>query len=251
MKADLIAAFDSVSDGYSIDRVIADPAMNLAFLEKCRQLGLNASASQLNQKLLNLRKSSSLAGRPRSKVTRFRDSDEYRFAAEMAIRFMERKHGLSLDQIMCSPDLASEFDCLAQEICPGYSALAYRWAAFGLRKAKKLLPETAARLVVPDQVFRFPAAELAVNDVPDEQGLYVFFDRSNVLYIGEAQSLRKRIKKHLDHSDNKGFARWMWQYGPDDLHLELQVFSAISVRMRKALELELIRSRGSVFNVKR
>ncbi|HKB05039.1 MAG TPA: hypothetical protein VKD90_22640, partial [Gemmataceae bacterium] len=62
--------------------------------------------------------------------------------------------------------------------------------------------------------------------------------------------LYKRIKKHLDHSDNKGLARWLWENGADDLHLELHILSVDhAARDRKALETELIRSRGPKFNV--
>jgi hypothetical protein len=70
--------------------------------------------------------------------------------------------------------------------------------------------------------------------------------------VGEAESLRNRIGKHLDHSDNKGFARWMWEQGIDQLFLELQVLdSSISQKVRRALERELIRSRNPHFNIQR
>ncbi len=75
---------------------------------------------------------------------------------------------------------------------------------------------------------------------------------SGALYIGEAENLFKRLKKHLDHSDNKGLARWMWEHGMDDVQLEVQVLAAeTKTIVRRALETELIRSRLPLFNVAR
>src|SRR5271166_2808916 len=36
--------------------------------------------------------------------------DQYRFAAEMAGRYLERREHLSLDRILCDPELAAVFD---------------------------------------------------------------------------------------------------------------------------------------------
>jgi excinuclease UvrABC nuclease subunit len=50
-----------------------------------------------------------------------------------------------------------------------------------------------------------------------------------VLYVGEAINLRKRLRKHLDHSDNKGLARWLWENGATDLHLKIHVLEATAI----------------------
>ncbi len=82
--------------------------------------------------------------------------------------------------------------------------------------------------------------------------MYIFYSNRATLYVGESDNLQKRIRKHLDHSDNKELARWLWEYGDASLHLELQVLDkSITQRVRRALEIELIRSRSPVFNVKR
>ena len=94
------------------------------------------------------------------------------------------------------------------------------------------------------------AEDVKLEEIPVRPGLYLFIDRDQVLYIGECQSLRKRIDKHLDHSDNKGLAHWLWQHGTTDLHLEYHVLpKGVSARVRKAMEAELIRSRKPLFNL--
>ncbi len=63
--------------------------------------------------------------------------------------------------------------------------------------------------------------------------------------------MRVRIKQHLDHSDRKELARWLWENGTEELRLEIQLLEPDTpTRVRKALEAELIRSRDPVFNVK-
>lgn len=252
MAAAIVEAFDIVAKGFSADRVIADPELNAMFIAKCRQLGLQESAASLNRALLNLRKKGGLSGRPHSKRTHFNDEDEYRFAAEIAGRFIERRDNISLDAVICDPQKASEFDDVAMRIAPGYSPLQYRWAALNLRKAKRLAPELVARIARPIEVINLSVSEIVPDELPLSQGLYLFFAADKLLYVGESENLGKRLKKHLDHSDNKGLARWIWEYGIENLHLEMQILEDLTeTRVRKALELELIRSRQPVFNIKR
>ena len=142
----LTDAYDAIRDGYSVDRVIADPLLNEAFINECKRLGLHGSPASLNHSLLNLRKRGALNGRARSKRTHFANEDEFRFATEMAARFLERREGVSLDSLLCDPALAEEFDRLVADIAPGFSSLQYRWAALNLRKAKKFEPEVASRI---------------------------------------------------------------------------------------------------------
>jgi site-specific DNA-methyltransferase (adenine-specific) len=251
MKSKLIAALDATCQGFSPDRVVADPELNAAFLSEAGRLGLTAAAATLNRSLLNLRKAGDLRGR-KSKKTSFADEGDYRFAAEMAIRFLERRDGISLDSIICDPQLAAEFDACGARIAPGYSPLQYRWAAFNLRKASRLKPELLARVAPPVAVAIHSVKDLDLGKIPAEQGLYIFFMATGALYVGEAENLFKRLKKHLDHSDNKGLARWMWEHGTDDVHVEIQVLAAdMKTIVRRALETELIRSRTPLFNVAR
>ncbi len=165
---------------------------------------------------------------------------------------MERRDGVTLDDIICDPQLAAEFDQLAGALSPGYSPLEYRWAALGLRKINRLSPELLARIAPPVRLLRFPVVDLDMNQVPTDQGLYLFLTPVECLYVGEAENLFNRLSKHLDHSDNRGLARWLWEQGATQLFVELQVLQRETlVKVRRALERELIRSRKPTFNVQR
>jgi hypothetical protein len=245
----VLRAFHQVRDGWSPDRVVADPDLNRLFEAECRKLGLEIRVGECNRILLNLRRSSHLSDLHSARTT-FPEQGDYEFACEIAIRFLERRDGVTLDHVVCDPVRAAEFDELAARIAPGYSALQYRWAALSLRKNRRLRPEPIGRAIQPTSIVQQRVDQIDSADVPPAQGLYIFFAGSECLYVGEAQDLRSRLKKHLDHSDNRGLARWLWEHGGDAVYVEWQALPPTThTRTRKAMECELIRSRRPVFNV--
>jgi hypothetical protein len=62
MKDEIVEAFRHASQGFSPDRVVADPDLNRVYLGECSRLGLDSSAATLNRSLLNLRKRGALRG---------------------------------------------------------------------------------------------------------------------------------------------------------------------------------------------
>ncbi len=252
LRRGVAAAFKAVSSGYSADRVIADINLNAQFLKSCSALGLECADTRLNQCLLNLRKASVLADFKCAKRTNIRNQEEYSFGSEIAVRIIERRRLVSLDQVLCDPVLALEFDEIASRIAPGYSSLEYRWAALCLRKTSRLKPELLGRVVRAEVVGPIPVRGLDVASLPIAQGLYIFASKERVLYVGEATNLRNRLKKHIDHSDNKFLAQYLWEFGAKGVILEYHVLpESIPTRIRKAMELELIRSRRAEYNVQR
>jgi hypothetical protein len=249
MREVVRAAFLAVRGDRSPDVVIADPVINERFLLECQARGLADSPALLNQCLLNLRKSRDLQGINSRRVP-LRNQEDYCFASEIAVRFLERRDQNSLDQILCDPAKAAEFDQIAADLAPGFSPFQYRWAALNLRKRKRLRPELLGKVVPAEAVETFRATDVKLDQVPVRPGLYLFFEPKQVLYVGECQNLRKRIGKHLDHSDNKGLAHWLWQQGAADLRVEYHVLPAgVAARARKAMEAELIHSRRPAFNI--
>jgi len=247
-------AFREVHDGWSTDEVILRDTLNEAFIRHCRRSLPAADAAQLNWTLLNLRKAGRLEVRA-TKRTSLRH-DDYFHAAEIAARFMYDKYRLTTDRVMCDPERRNEFDSVAQAAAPGISAYRLRKAAFGLRKARKLRPELVARVADWDREIISVPAKKIVSDaeiVPTNPGVYIFRDASGYLYIGESANLRTRVAKHLDHSDRKSLARYLWENGAEDMTVELHSFdpnsNARHKEMRRAYESELIRSRKPRFNI--
>src|SRR5690606_36265563 len=89
--------------------------------------------------------------------------------------------------------------------------------------------------------------------VPDGPGIYLFRDQSGVLYLGEASRLRRRVLTHLDHSDRKSLARYLWDNDIQDIEIELHSFASPGpcdkLDVRRDYEAELIKSRNPRFNL--
>ena len=205
----VIDAFKQVHGGCSVDRLLADVEIDAAFIDACRGKGLAGTAAVWNRTLIGLRKSKRV---PRcgshTRVFAARDMDHYSFASEIAIAEMSLRN-LSLDDILCDPTLAREFDQLAAQYAPNFSSLQYRWAALNLRKrakerhdcAKNLPPELAKLTLEPP----VPWSRMRLNSIEPVPGVYVLFGRKKeALYAGEAFNLRSRFERHSGQQFGSG-----------------------------------------------
>jgi len=66
--------------------------------------------------------------------------------------------------------------------------------------------------------------------------------------------LRNRLKTHLDESDRKSLANYLKEKGVESITIEIHSFDpqsrAKELRVRRAYESELIRSRKPRFNIR-
>lgn len=248
------AAFLAVHQGRSSDDVIIDDDLNQSFILRCRESLPFATDHDLNWTLLNLRKSSSLGSvaTKRERLTH----DAYLHASEIAARHIEDKYGITTDRAFCDRDRRSEFDATAKRFAPDVPTYSLRKAALKLRKGRQLKPELIKR--VSDwqkEVLTFDVASVQANPdlIPRKPGIYIFADATGYLYLGEAANLRLRVAKHLDHSDRKALARYLWDQGVKGLSIEVHVFDPSSngrlTSHRRAYEADLIRSRRPQFNI--
>jgi len=183
-------AFMASHQGYSADRVLADPSLNDRFLENCQLRGFPGEAATWNHLLLNVRKHGGLASidtSRRTAITR-KEMDSFIFASEIAWRRVSQDHTCSLDEILCDPKLSSQFDRWAAEIAPGYSSFEYRWAALSIRKdaskgnnVLEQVDEAFARCVVPVS---------KLNRLPLSEGHYLITAGEVPFFVGFAGSLR-------------------------------------------------------------
>jgi site-specific DNA-methyltransferase (adenine-specific) len=137
--------------------------------------------------------------RQRTDVT-WEACDRYLFASEIALAMMlEDDHADSLDEILCDPALAAEFDALAASFAPGHEPFEYRWAALKLRKQAKLARSRGAVLVPPARLSREMAVEsFDPQGVPAAPGVYLLCGKSQKLYVGETLDLRGRLAAQFD-----------------------------------------------------
>ena len=101
----------------------------------------------------------------------------------------------SLDEILCDPTLAVEFDAFAHRLAPGHRPVDYRWAALRLRKVAKAARTRAAALTAPRRFEESNAiSEFDPEGQPESPGLYLVSENSTKkLYVGETLNLRRRL----------------------------------------------------------
>jgi site-specific DNA-methyltransferase (adenine-specific) len=250
----IMEAFLEVREGYSPDKVIADPALNRRFLRRCRELGLAGTDFELNWELLNARKSSKLSNLSGLiKTKRYsvgKVIDEFEYASELSVRYMQQSKDVSLDQIICDPELAEEFDTYASRLAPGFSSLQYRWAAFGLRKAGRLRKNTDEIIEVPELEPFGKVKTLKLAKIPEVSGLYLFSSDDTPVFASQTDNLRHRLERHVKVS-SLGLPHWLWDVKQKPLQLEIAQLPDISRSLRQIMELLLARERKPVLNFPR
>jgi site-specific DNA-methyltransferase (adenine-specific) len=181
----------------------------------------------LNRALFRLRKAGRLQSVPTEHRTDFRweEADDYLFASEIAWRHLRDRNQASLDEILCNPWLADEFDGIARKFAPGYSSLQYRWAALKLRKVSNVAAHRSARI----PRISLPASWLShdasvLSSLRGEPGLYLVYGQKNEpLYAGETFDLEKRLKKHFVN----GTAVHGWKELGSDLRVTAVSYSSL------------------------
>jgi site-specific DNA-methyltransferase (adenine-specific) len=201
IRRGIIEAFFAVRDGYSADRVIADPELNERFLETCRRLGIPGAARDWNHQLLNLRKGKRFTGLPRSHRSGLsrEEIDRYSYACEIGLQHLQSQ-GQTLDEVLCDPAEAARFDEYVRPmIAEDVSSFKIRWVALYLRKRTHEFPEAAREL---DTVAPLPKRKQLVraldwSAVPQERGLYWLHSSDKKLYVGKALDLHQRFELQL------------------------------------------------------
>jgi DNA modification methylase len=191
-------AFRRVHDGFSVDRIVADPELNVRFLEQCEKIGVAGDPRSWNRTLFELRKRGLLAEFPVTRRTELSwvQCDSFLFASEIAWHQMLEEGWLNLDEILLEPSGAAEFDRRAEILAPGYSSLEYRWGALKLRKIAKVARMRAK--VLFDGKTRKPLRlrEELWERLPETSGVYIVFERAtkSPLYAGQSLNVRSRIQ---------------------------------------------------------
>jgi site-specific DNA-methyltransferase (adenine-specific) len=194
----LIRAYESVYDGYSLDRVLSDPDLGSELTRKCQELDIPGTPKDWNHLLLRLRKAGKLRF-PVTKRTEFSwpEYDAFLFASEIA--WSDMKALGTLDDILCDPDLAQKFDEKARRLAPGFKSLQYRWGALTLRKKSKdarVRSKFFATLSLDQfQSHRKLSSWIDDADSLDSPGLYLIrgYSQQEIMYAGSAMNLLRRF----------------------------------------------------------
>ncbi|MGI9472024.1 MAG: DNA methyltransferase [Rubripirellula sp.] len=211
-EAAVIKAFKSASKGHSTDYLLCDLELGKAFVKECRSRSIPGDPRMWNSFLLRIRKSGKLpkSTNPGRRLS-YADMDPYSDASEAAMKLIGLDYGMTLDELLCSPQAASEFDQLASQLAPGYSSFEYRWAALALRKraGTKRLKRFAADQQEHWRQQRTPTRRLIEDCLKAKYecpGVYVVLDDDATLYVGATRNVRDRLEKLLNTESWMKFA---------------------------------------------
>ncbi len=133
--------------------------------------------------------------------------DRYGFASEVAWRLLAIDYRKTLDDILCSPEFAAEFDRLAAEFGPTDSpvtSVEYRRAALSIRKRSNLARDTAAEEF--SQWIR-KTKKLPRINIEDsvgslaKPGVFILCAGDVGFYAGESQNIGLRVKQAMDNQN--------------------------------------------------
>lgn len=211
----LIEAYRRSSLGFPADHLLCDPELNADFVHECQQQRIDGNPYFWNRKLLQLRKSARLPASTRqAPPLTARELDEFGYASEVAWRLIAIDYEKTLDDILCSPDFAAEFDRLALAYGPTdaeISSKLLRRAAISIRKrchqSRKMAEWQFADWISPRK--KYPVSLAATDDFGnwDQPGVFVLRVGEVGIHVGATSSLKRRIE-NLQGNENWQQLEW-------------------------------------------
>ena len=117
----------------------------------------------------------------------------------------------SLDEILCDPDLADEFDQRASRFVPGLGSFECRWAALKLRKAARAARHRGKVLKAPKRKGQpLPIDDFHPDSMQEKSGVYIVSDineKTPRLYIGGTLNLREQLRRQFGGKQREAWSR--------------------------------------------
>ncbi|MBN1852469.1 MAG: site-specific DNA-methyltransferase [Pirellulales bacterium] len=246
MQQGIIDAYRTMSRGNSTDAILCDPQLLAEFDQECKKRKLPGDAYVWNRLLLRIRKSGKLPGIERSgQRFTFEKMDSYSDASEIAMHLVSLDYGLTLDDMLCSPQAASTFDRIAEQFAPGYSSFEYRWAALSIRKraikSKSLAWNRFADWAKKRLPRNMPLGK-CLSEKFERPGVYLLASSNQTLYVGETCNLRTRIARILENETWTQMAPRSVKWIPSDEYASQHGLQSMLIgRMKPLLNSELLR----------
>ncbi len=202
--------------------------------------------------MLNLRKRNKLKD-CRTTYRKKTDSNRrhYLNLVSNVIRLVERQFGKTVDNVICDPEMRSQFDAMIKFLSPSASPFEAEYTALSLRKTNRLKPEPVGQIIgaVTSNIVGLADLEPRLIEVPKNPGVYVFFDEDTTFYIGKADDLKRRIGGHISSWTYREMIHQIRKkLRPDAFVAYHELPVTISPRELAAYETELIRSRKPQHN---
>ncbi|MDZ4848320.1 MAG: DNA methyltransferase [Pirellulaceae bacterium] len=202
----VIESYTKVGNGFPADYLLCDKDLDAEFITECRKRGIGGNAFVWNHYLLGLRKAGKLPrATNRPPQTTAEQMDQFGFASEVAWRLLSIDYRKTLDDILCSPDFAAEFDRLAILFGPTdktVSTIELRRAAISIRKRSNAARVSAAAefgdwIRKTKQLSRI-RIEDGLSEL-ESPGVFILNAGPVGFYVGESENMRARVEQALSN----------------------------------------------------
>jgi len=254
-------AYLEVFDGYSTDRVVADPDRSCLFVQACWKRGAQASQSFLNRQLLNARKANKIGKIDGVKAYRVPRSqmDNYLFASEVGLRLVQDieyvKSGrrVSLDDILCDPKLGKAFVDATSSISPGFKPVDYRWAALSVRKAFNRKSAKNLEIKGPDFTQLGTRDRILPSKLPKGSGFFWLACDDLSFYIGHSESIRRQIEMLVESNFEDRLAEYQEEslFAPTPVSFSIARYEGYSASARDPVKSLLIEEYSPRMNARK
>lgn len=245
----VVESYTLASNGFPADYLLCDPELNAAFIKECMKRGIGGSAFIWNHFLLNLRKAGKLPNATkRPDPVTAQEMDEFGYASEVAWRLLAIDYQKTLDDILCAPEFATEFDRLSRLFGPVDkvgTSLDFRRIAVSIRKRSESARSSAIENFGEwiSKTKKMPHVRLDKGlDELEVPGVFLLCSNDIGFYAGESENIRVRIEEILKNEK--------WQsLGPDSVKFirndaahatKYALKSAIAQRERPSLNCRLL-----------
>jgi DNA modification methylase len=236
--------------GYPADYLLCDKDLNKEFITTCLKEGIGGNAFVWNRYLLQLRKSGKLPQATKRPPTFASDKlDQFGFGCEVAWRLLAIDYQRTLDDILCSPEFAEEFDRLANDFGPQdieVTSFEYRRAALSIRKRSHVARESAAtnfsEWISKKKSLTTTGLDADSLQQLEQPGVYVLYADDVAIYAGESNNIRVQLDRILVNEKWKRLEPSSVKYVPqsDKLSSHYALKSVLAMREQPLLNCRLL-----------
>lgn len=196
------SAFADVAKNHTAEELLFDPIRNALFVRHCKDAKLLGDARTWNEFLLELSRRESLDGEAKRKNASLKSIQHVCDAAEIAFQMLSVDYAMSLEQILCTPDAAAEFDSIAKLFGGDHSEIDYRAAIWHFRriasenKIASAAKKQAAELL-SQEMPKLQSVASFVNENGDQTiaGVYAISDPDSILFIGQSTDIVAQLRQ--------------------------------------------------------
>lgn len=222
----IVKAFAEVHNGYSVDRTLADPLLATQFVERCRQLDIDAPHAALCRRLLRLRK----AGGFPVKTTREdkRNLHPFLIPAELAFAKLTYRYDASYDDLLADPNVGKAFDEYVATVGRSGDVVAYRLAALHLRKNVRSRRKADAEQLANLDIAKVNAhwhtpghlSDIRPDTVPDSEGVFSLREPDRYLFLSQSENLRSAVGMFQNADVLASIGNYFWSPSPDKITVD-------------------------------